>query len=351
MRPERADPDKKADPGGSAFLLYEYRVNILLPLYLGIAYIKGFFRFPMPIKIPNDLPAKNKLERENIFVMSEDRAIHQDIRPLEVAVLNLMPNKIDTETQLMRLLGNTPLQVNITLLTTASYESKNTSKKHLLNFYQTWKNVKHRKFDGLIVTGAPIEKLPWEEVAYWPELKQILDWSCTHVWSCFFICWGAQAALHHFYGVEKYNLPTKKFGVFVHKKLKSDSILLRGFDEEFLVPVSRHTEVRREDIEKVDDLDILSESEDSGLYIVRDKSTRRLYVFNHSEYEADSLKKEYVRDLKKNLPIAMPENYFPENDPEKKPILSWRAHSNLLYNNWLNYYVYQSTPFDLENID
>ncbi|MCB1120766.1 MAG: homoserine O-succinyltransferase [Verrucomicrobiae bacterium] len=305
----------------------------------------------MPIRIPNDLPARQKLEAENIFVMPEDRAIHQDIRALEVVLLNLMPNKIETETQLMRLLGNTPLQVNITLLTTATYEAKNTSKEHLLNFYQTWDQVKHRKFDGLIITGAPIEQLPWEEVTYWNELTQILDWSVTHVWSCFFICWGAQAALHHFYGIEKYDLPQKKFGVFTHQRTKKDSILLRGFDQEFKVPVSRHTEVRKGDIEAVEDLDILSESEESGLYIVRDKSTRRLYVFNHSEYEADSLKKEYVRDVNKNLPIDLPKNYFPENDPSQEPILCWRAHSNLLYNNWLNYYVYQSTPFDLDAID
>ena len=304
----------------------------------------------MPIKIPDDLPAKQRLKAENIFVMSEHRAMSQDIRPLEVVVLNLMPNKIDTETQLMRLLGNTPIQVNITLLTTASYTSKNTSEEHLLNFYKTWDEIKHLKFDGLIVTGAPIELLPWGEVAYWNELKQILDWSRTHVWSSFFICWGAQAALNHFYGIEKHELPNKKFGVFTHKKLKSDSILLRGFDDEFLVPVSRHTEVLKEDIEKEESLEILSESKDSGLYIVRDKSTRRLFIFNHSEYEADSLKNEYVRDVNKNLPIEVPENYFPDNDPSRQPVLSWRAHSYLLYNNWLNYYVYQSTPFDFNKI-
>jgi homoserine O-succinyltransferase len=304
----------------------------------------------MPIKIPDNLPAKQRLEAENIFVMSEHRAMSQDIRPLEVVVLNLMPNKIDTETQLMRLLGNTPIQVNITLLTTASYTSKNTSEEHLLNFYKTWDEIKHLKFDGLIVTGAPIELLPWKEVAYWCELKQILDWSCSHVWSCFFICWGAQASLQHFYGIEKHELSSKKFGVFTHKKLKSDSILLRGFDDEFLVPVSRHTEVLKEDVEKEESLEILSESKDSGLYIVRDKSTRRLFIFNHSEYEADSLKNEYDRDVNKNLPIEVPENYFPDNDPNRQPVLSWRAHSYLLYNNWINYYVYQSTPFDFNKI-
>ncbi len=305
----------------------------------------------MPIKIPDNLPAIEALEAENIFVMTEDRAIHQDIRALEVAVLNLMPNKIETETQLMRLLGNTPLQVNITLLTTSTYKSKHTSKDHLLAFYQTWDQVRVKKFDGLVITGAPIELLDWEDVLYWNELTEILDWSRTHVWSCFFICWGAQAALQHFYGIPKYQLATKLFGLFTHKKLKRDSILLRGFDHEFTVPVSRHTEVRRHDIEKVSDLDILSESTESGLYIVRDKSTRRLYVFNHSEYDADTLKREYERDVKKNLPIGIPKNYFPNDDPGQKPILCWRAHSNLLYNNWLNYYVYQSTPYDINQID
>lgn len=305
----------------------------------------------MPIRIPNDLPAKQKLEEENIFVMPEDRALHQDIRALEVAVLNLMPNKIDTETQLMRLLGNTPLQINITLLTTASYESKNVSKEHLTNFYQTWDQVKDRKFDGLIVTGAPVELMDWEDITYWKELTDILEWSKTNVWSCFFICWGAQAALQYFYGIEKYELPKKKFGVFNHTRIKKDSILLRGFDEEFLVPVSRHTEVRKADIEATPGLDVLSESEESGLYIVRDKSTRRLYVFNHSEYEADSLKKEYDRDVSKNLPIEIPQNYYPKDDPTETPVLCWRAHSNLLYNNWLNYYVYQSTPFDFNEPD
>lgn len=305
----------------------------------------------MPIKIPDNLPAKSALEAENVFVMTEDRAIHQDIRALEVAVLNLMPNKIETETQLLRLLGNTPLQVNITFLTTDTYKSKNTSQDHLSAFYQTWNEVKVRKFDGLIITGAPVERLDWKDVVYWKELTEILDWSRTNVWSCFFICWGAQAALQHFYGIPKYLLSEKLFGLFTHKKIKRDSILLRGFDEAFTVPVSRHTEVRRHDIEKVDDLDILSESDDSGLYVVRDKSTRRLYVFNHSEYEADTLKREYERDLQKNLPISKPRNYFPNDDPSQKPILCWRAHSNLLYSNWLNYYVYQNTPYDINLID
>ncbi len=305
----------------------------------------------MPIKIPNDLPARTALESENIFVMTDDRAMSQDIRPLEVAILNLMPNKIETETQLIRLLGNTPIQVNATLLTTASYQAKNVSEQHMLSFYKTWDDVKHRRFDGLIITGAPVETMDWEDVVYWEELKQIMDWSRTNVWSSFFICWGAQAALQHFYQVPKHPLDEKMFGVFTHKKLSSDSMLMRGFDDEFLVPVSRHTEVRREDIEKVPDLDILSESPESGLYIVRDQSTRHLYVFNHSEYDTLSLKAEYERDVSKNIPVKMPANYFPENDPTKEPVLNWRAHSNLLYNNWLNYYVYQSTPFDMSKIN
>lgn len=305
----------------------------------------------MPIKIPNDLPARTALESENIFVMTDDRAMRQDIRPLEVAILNLMPNKIETETQLIRLLGNTPIQVNATLLTTASYQAKNVSEQHMLSFYKTWDEVKHLRFDGLIITGAPVETMDWQDVVYWDELKQIMDWSRKNVWSSFFICWGAQAALQHFYKVPKYPLKEKMFGVFTHKKLSNESMLLRGFDDEFLVPVSRHTEVRREDIEKVADLDILSESEDSGLYIVRDQSTRHLYVFNHSEYDTLSLKSEYERDIGRDIPVKLPANYFPNNDPDKEPILNWRAHSNLLYNNWLNYYVYQSTPFDLNKID
>jgi len=304
----------------------------------------------MPIKIPDNLPAKTILEKENIFVMTENRAVEQDIRPLEVAILNLMPNKIETETQLARLLGNTPLQVNLTLLTTETYQPKNVNEQHLLNFYSTWSEVKHRRFDGLIITGAPVELLDWEDVTYWKELQNILDWSKTNVWSSFFICWGAQAALQHFHKVPKYPLDEKCFGVFWHQVTSHDSVLLRGFDDKFLVPVSRHTEMRREDIEKIDSLDILAESEGSGLYIVRNKDHRQLFVFNHSEYDSCSLKNEYVRDIEKGEEIALPHNYFPENDPGNEPPLLWRAHSNLLFNNWLNYYVYQATPFDLENL-
>lgn len=305
----------------------------------------------MPIKIPDDLPAKKILERENIFVMTENRALNQDIRPLEVAILNLMPNKVETETQLARLLGNTPLQVNLTLLTTDTYQPKNVSEEHLLSFYSTWNEVKHRRFDGLIITGAPVELMDWHEVAYWEELQQILDWSKKNVWSSFFICWGAQAALQHFHHIPKYTLPQKRFGIFWHQRNTQDGMLLRGFDDRFLVPVSRHTEMRREDIEKIPELDIMSESTESGLYIVRNKNHRQLFIFNHSEYDTCSLKNEYDRDKARGDNIELPCNYFPQNDPSKAPPLMWRAHSNLLFNNWLNYYVYQTTPFDLEKLD
>ncbi len=305
----------------------------------------------MPIKVPNDLPAKKTLESENIFVMTEERALRQDIRALEVAILNLMPNKIETETQLARLLGNTPLQVNLTLLTTETYRPTHVSKEHLGMFYQTWRDVRHKKYDGLIVTGAPVEHLVWEEVTYWDELTRIFDWSKTHVWSSLFVCWAAQAALYYFHGVPKHPLPEKRFGVFWHRALKRDAILLRGFDDKFLVPVSRHTETRREDIEKIRELDVLAESAESGLYIVRHKNHRQLFVFNHCEYDADTLKKEYERDIAKNLPIKIPQNYFPMDDPREPPQVSWRAHANLLFSNWLNYYVYQETPYDLTEID
>ncbi len=304
----------------------------------------------MPIRIPNNLPAKKLLEKENIFVMGEKRAQKQDIRPLEVAILNLMPTKIETETQLARVLGNTSIQVNLTFLTTKSYQSKNTSRSHLKNFYKTWDDVKNQKFDGLIVTGAPIEQLDWDEVEYWKELSQIFDWSLKNVYSSFFICWGAQAALQHFYEVPKYDLPKKKFGVFPHRIAQKNQILLRGFDDEFFVPVSRHTETRRKDIEKVKDLQILAESKEAGLYLVRHKKRRQIFAFNHPEYEANTLLKEYLRDLKKGLPVNIPKNYFPKNDPKQKPLVRWRAHANLIYSNWLNYYVYQETPYDISDI-
>lgn len=304
----------------------------------------------MPIKIPNSLPSKKILEKENIFVMTENRAAKQDIRPLEVALLNLMPTKLETETQLARVLGNTSLQVNLTLLRTSSYQPKHTSQEHLLSFYQTFEDVKQRKFDGLIVTGAPVEHLKWQDVEYWKELTQIFDWSLRNVYSSFFICWGAQAALQHFHKVPKHALLEKKFGIYKHVVKKKNAILLRGFDDEFCVPVSRHTETRKDELAKIPALEILSESKEAGIYIVRHKDRRQLFVFNHAEYDADTLQKEYERDIARKLPINVPVNYFPDNDPKKKPVVTWRAHANLLFSNWLNYYVYQETPFDLAEI-
>jgi homoserine O-succinyltransferase len=302
----------------------------------------------MPIKIQNELPAREALEAEKIFVITEKQALEQDIRPLEVAILNLMPKKIQTEIQLARLLGNTPLQVNLTLLTTESYTPTNVSSKHLGSFYKTWSQVKHKKFDGLIITGAPVETKPWDEIVYWEELKNIFEWSKTNVWSNFYICWGAQAALHYFYDIPKYELNEKRFGVFKQRCCKKRSMLMRGFDDEFNVPVSRHTEIRKEDILKHPELTILSESPASGLYIVENE--RNLFVFNHSEYEVDTLKEEYERDKKKHLSVNIPHNYFPDDDPSQVPVVRWRSHAHLLFSNWLNYYVYQQTPYDINSI-
>jgi homoserine O-succinyltransferase len=304
----------------------------------------------MPVKIPTTLPARGVLENENIFVMDEDRALHQDIRALRVAILNLMPTKIATETQILRLLSNSALQVEITLLHTATYESKNTDADHLLEHYVTFDDVKHEKFDGLIVTGAPIEHLPFEEVDYWNELTQIMDWAETHVESTFYICWGAQAALYHKYGIPKYELPRKMFGVFEHRVLSREESLMRGFDDIFLAPHSRHTEIRREDIEKVAELKILAESDDAGVYIVTSKDGRHLFITGHSEYDPQTLKGEYDRDVNKGLPIHVPKNYYPQDNPAQPPVVRWRGHANLLYANWLNYYVYQITPYDLNDI-
>jgi homoserine O-succinyltransferase len=304
----------------------------------------------MPVKIPTTLPARGVLENENIFVMDEDRALHQDIRALRVAILNLMPTKIATETQILRLLSNSALQVEITLLHTATYESKNTDADHLLEHYVTFDDVKHEKFDGLIVTGAPIEHLPFEEVDYWNELTQIMDWAETHVESTFYICWGAQAALYHKYGIPKYDLPRKMFGVFEHRVLSREESLMRGFDDIFLAPHSRHTEIRREDIEKVAELKILAESDDAGVYIVTSKDGRHLFITGHSEYDPQTLKGEYDRDVNKGLPIHVPKNYYPQDNPAQPPVVRWRGHANLLYANWLNYYVYQITPYDLNDI-
>lgn len=301
----------------------------------------------MPIKIPDQLPAKEILKGENIFVMDEFRAVHQDIRPLQIAILNLMPTKIATETQLLRLLGNTALQVEVTLLRTSTYQSKNTPEEHLLNFYETFDQVKDRKFDALIITGAPVEHLEFEQVDYWEELKTIMDWGMENVFSLFYICWGAQAALYHHYGVPKYPLPAKQFGVFAHHITKSNVQLLRGFDDIFYAPHSRHTEIRRADIEKVIGLDILVESDEAGVYVVGSQDGRQVFVTGHSEYDPLTLKKEYDRDVAANLPIEVPVNYFPNNDPTQPPLVRWRGHANLLFANWINYYVYQETPYDL----
>lgn len=304
----------------------------------------------MPVKIPDTLPAKAILERENIFVMGEQRALTQDIRPLKIAILNLMPTKIETETQLCRLIGNTPLQVEITLLHPASHASKNTSNEHLLAHYQTFKQVQRQKFDGLVVTGAPVEDLPFEEVDYWEELKEIMNWADNHVYSTFYICWGAQAGLYHRYGIPKYPLPAKMFGVYPHRALYPYEYLLRGFDDVFLAPHSRHTEIRRADIEQVPELKILSESDQAGVYIVTSLDGRRIYVTGHSEYDPHTLQGEYERDVKKGLPIHIPSNYYPGDDPTQAPQVRWRGHANLLYANWLNFYVYQLTPYDIMQI-
>lgn len=304
----------------------------------------------MPIKIPNQLPAKEILQGENIFLMDEHRAIHQDIRPLKILLLNLMPTKIVTETQLLRLLGNTPLQTELTLLRTHSHQSKNTPEEHLLNFYQTFDQVKHEKFDGMIITGAPVEQMPFEEVDYWPELAGIMDWAQTHVFASLFICWGAQAGLYHYYGIPKYPLAAKQFGVFEHQVLKKNVKLLRGFDDVFYAPHSRHTEIRAEDVEKVAALDLLATSEEAGVYLVASKDGRQVFVTGHSEYDPFTLKSEYDRDVALNLPIAVPANYYPQDDPTREPVVRWRGHANLLFSNWINYCVYQETPYDLNTL-
>jgi homoserine O-succinyltransferase len=304
----------------------------------------------MPIKVPNGLPAKEILLCENIFVMDEDRALHQDIRALQIAILNLMPTKITTETQILRLLGNTPLQVEITLMRTGSHQSKNTPEEHLLTFYQTFNELKDRKFDGFIITGAPVENLPFEEVDYWPELVEIIEWSRRNVYSTLFICWGAQAALFHQYGVPKYPLAAKMFGVFEHSLNRLNVPLLRGFDDVYYAPHSRHTEIRRGDIESVPELELLSESPQAGVYIVGRRDGRQIFVTGHSEYDPLTLKAEYDRDVRAGLPISIPTHYYPDNDPTRHPVVRWRGHSSLLFANWLNYYVYQETPYDLEEL-
>ena len=304
----------------------------------------------MPIQIPNDLPAASTLQQENIFVMSENRAVTQDIRPLEIVLLNLMPTKIVTETQLSRLLGNTPLQVRLELMHTTSHVSKNVAPEHLLNFYKSFDELKDRKFDGMVITGAPVENMDFEDVDYWQELCRIMEWSKTNVHSTFHICWGAQAGLYYHYGVPKHQLDEKMFGVFPHTADYKRSILLRGFDDVFWAPHSRHTTVLREDIEAVPELKILASSEEAGVYAVMSKEGRQIFVTGHSEYDADTLKTEYLRDKNLGKPIKMPENYFPGNDDMQDPIVRWRGHANLLFSNWLNYFVYQTTPYDIMTI-
>ena len=304
----------------------------------------------MPIKIPNDLPAVKTLADENIFVMTETRAMTQDIRPLKILLLNLMPKKIETETQLSRLLGNSPLQVDLEFIHTKSHRSKNTSPEHLFTFYKTFDDIKDRTFDGMIITGAPVELMEFEEVEYWEELCEIMEWTKTHVHSTLHICWGAQAGLYYHYGIKKQTLPAKLFGVFPHTVDYKHSILFRGFDDVFMVPQSRHTTVSTEDVEKIEKLKILSTSEKGGLYAAATKGGKQVFITGHSEYDADTLRNEYLRDVKEGKEIAVPENYFPDDNPEKDPIVSWRAHANLLYTNWLNYFVYQTTPYDIEEI-
>ena len=305
----------------------------------------------MPIKIPNELPAYKTLTNENIFIMDENRAITQDIRPLKIAIVNLMPTKIDTETQLMRLLGNTSLQVEVTLLHTKTHLSKNTSREHLATFYKTFYDIKDQNFDGMIITGAPVEQMPFEEVNYWEELCEIMEWSKTHVHSTFHICWGAQAGLYYHYGIPKYSLDKKVFGVFPHKVVRKSSILFRGFDDEFMVPHSRHTTIKKSDIQACSKLKILAESEEAGVYAVSIKDGKQIFITGHSEYDAETLNKEYVRDKNAGLPIDVPKNYFPGDDDSKPPKVTWRAHANLLFSNWLNYFVYQTTPYNLDEIN
>jgi len=302
----------------------------------------------MPVNIPDNLPAIDVLKEENIFVMTESRAIHQDIRPLRLLILNLMPLKITTETHLLRMLSNTPLQVEITLLNTLSHTSKNTPIEHLTAFYKTFDEVKHKRFDGLIITGAPVELLSFEEVDYWNELKSIMDWAERSVTSTLFICWAAQAGLYYHYGVPKYELPEKMFGIFTHTLNNPKAPIVRNFDDEFLVPHSRHTEIRREDILKVPRLEIVAESETAGVYLVRDLEKRRIFVTGHSEYDAETLKKEYERDLAKGMNIQIPHHYFPNDNPAQTPKMRWKSHAGLLFSNWLNYYVYQETPYDFD---
>lgn len=305
----------------------------------------------MPIKIPDSLPAAKILDAENIFVMTEHRALHQDIRPLKIVILNLMPKKIETETQLLRLLGNSPIQVDIELLQTKSYTPKNTPPKHLFKFYKTFDAIKHQRFDGMIITGAPIERMKFEDVDYWQELCEIMEWSKTNVYSTMHICWGAQAGLYYHYGIQKYSLEHKMFGIFQHRLLLANHPITRGFDEIFYAPHSRHTTVHQDEIAKISALEILASSQEAGVYMVGRKDGRQFFITGHSEYDRETLASEYFRDVEKGMEIDPPKNYFPNDDPTLSPLYTWRSHANLLFCNWLNYYVYQATPYDLDSLD
>ncbi|MCG8571326.1 MAG: homoserine O-succinyltransferase [Spirochaetes bacterium] len=305
----------------------------------------------MPLVLPDDLPAIKTLYDENIFVMRETRAIHQDIRPLKIAILNLMPTKITTEMQLLRRLSNSPLQIEIDLLKTETYSSRNTSIEHLERFYKTFSEINTNKYDGMIITGAPVEQMEFEEVLYWDELTEIMEWSVHNVYSTLHICWAVQASLFYHYRIPKYPLEKKMFGVFEHKVYDRHEPIVRGFDDVFYAPHSRHTEIRREDIDQVNDLKIICESSESGIYLLVNRNKRQIFVTGHSEYDPLTLKAEYDRDISKDLPIEVPVNYFPNNDPKEQPLIKWRSHSNLLFSNWLNYYVYQQTPYNRAEID
>ena len=304
----------------------------------------------MPIRIDDRLPAKQSLEKENVFVMSKKRADTQDIRPLNIIILNLMPTKIETETQLLRLLSNSPLQVNVDLLQVETHKSKNTSQEHMLKFYKTFKEVKHKRYDGMIITGAPLAHLKFEEVDFWEEFVEIIEWTKTNVYSVLNICWAAFAALYYRYGTLPVDLPQKEFGVFPHRSLDTAHPLMRGLDDEFFVPHSREWAIGTNDIAKIKELQIISYSDMSGIHIISDMDCRNFYITGHSEYDRDTLKNEYFRDLNKGLPIQKPYNYFPEDDPEREPIMNWKSAGNLIYSNWLNYFVYQKTPYDLNNL-
>lgn len=304
----------------------------------------------MPINVPQGLPSIDLLEKENIFVMSNDRAIHQDIRPLNILILNLMPTKSDTETYLLRLLSNTPLQLNVEFLRMESHHDKHTPTEYLLRFYHSFQDIKNKRYDGLIITGAPVENMKFEQVDYWPELCQVMEWSRKNIYSSLHICWGAQAALYYHYKVPKYELSEKLFGIYKHRILYPAHPILRGFDDYFWAPHSRYTEVRKSDIDRIPGLEVLAVSREAGVYLVGSRSGRQFFVTGHSEYDRNTLKKEYVRDLKKEIPIHIPENYFPDDDPEKTPVMTWHSPASLLFSNWLNYYVYQGTPYDLSTL-